>query len=73
MKTNFLTSAKEDLAKAFFDVDDLVKSMYKSLDIATDYPREISKNDEDTIKSYLKDLEALQKDNFETFIGLSEL
>lgn len=73
MRTNFLTSAKDDIAKAFFDINEIVQGMLKSLDIATDYPREISKVDEEIIELYLKDLQALQRDNFETFIGLSEL
>jgi len=73
MRTNFLTSAKDDLAKAFFDIDDLIQEMYKSIDIVTDYPPDISVSEEDAIRDYLKELEALQKDNFDIFVGLSEL
>lgn len=67
-----MSENRERLSKAFFDIEDLSLKMDKLLDIADDYPEDISKEDAIQAKEYLKEMKVLSDSYFDLFIGMTE-
>ena len=71
-ETNF-TENRERLSKCFFDIEVLSLKMDKLMDIAEDYPGDISKEDAIKVREYLKEMKVLSDSYFDLFIGMTEL
>lgn len=65
-------SYREKLAALYFGIEEALGRITTCLEMCEDHPADISREDANSVRDFLKESDVVMKGSFELFVGMSE-